>query len=116
MNISDIIALAKQGYKPSDIRDLISIANESEKQPITEPEEKPIDNVDNVDNSVDNSEELEKLKADIEKQKEELAKAQKDLNDTRDALQIAQKANASRDVSENIDDTNTLENIFRDFM
>ena len=29
MNLSDIIALAKQGYKPQDIKELIALADES---------------------------------------------------------------------------------------
>ena len=36
MNLTDIIALAKQGYKPSDIRELIAISNETEKTPEAE--------------------------------------------------------------------------------
>ena len=47
MNIADIIALAKQGYKPSDIKELIAMA-EPEKpidppaqDPTTEPPEGP---------------------------------------------------------------------------
>ena len=32
MNLSDIIALAKQGYKPSDIRELIALGNEQEQK------------------------------------------------------------------------------------
>lgn len=33
MNISDIVALAKQGYKPSDIKELISLASSEEGNP-----------------------------------------------------------------------------------
>lgn len=36
MNLTDIIALAKQGYKPSDIKELLSLA-------ATDPVEKPED-------------------------------------------------------------------------
>ena len=32
MNLSDIIALAKQGYKPADIRELIALGNEQEQK------------------------------------------------------------------------------------
>ena len=39
MNLSDIIALAKQGYKPSDIRELIALGNEQERK--TQPDPKP---------------------------------------------------------------------------
>ena len=45
MNLSDIIALAKQGYKPADIRELIALGNEQEqkqKQPDPQPDPDPI--------------------------------------------------------------------------
>ena len=44
MNLSDIIALAKQGYKPADIRELITLGNEQEKQkqPDPQPDPEPI--------------------------------------------------------------------------
>ena len=38
MKLSDIITLAKQGYKPADIRELISIAEDSEPEPQPEPQ------------------------------------------------------------------------------
>ena len=44
MNLSDIIALAKQGYKPADIRELIALGNEQEqrqKQPDPQPDPGP---------------------------------------------------------------------------
>ena len=41
MNLSDIIALAKQGYKPSDIRELIALGNEQEKQKQPDPQSDP---------------------------------------------------------------------------
>ena len=41
MNLSDIIALAKQGYKPSDIRELIALRNEQEKQKQPDPQSDP---------------------------------------------------------------------------
>lgn len=41
MNLSDIIALAKQGYKPSDIRELIALGNEQEKQKQPDPQPDP---------------------------------------------------------------------------
>lgn len=41
MNLSDIIALAKQGYKPSDIRELIALGNKQEKQKQPDPQPDP---------------------------------------------------------------------------
>ena len=39
MKLTDIIELAKQGYKPADIRELLKI--ETETEPKTEPETEP---------------------------------------------------------------------------
>lgn len=36
MNLSDIVALAKEGYKPSDIRELIDLASSHEDKPSVE--------------------------------------------------------------------------------
>ena len=41
MKLTDIIELAKQGYKPSDIRELLKIETETEPQPQQEQEEQP---------------------------------------------------------------------------
>ena len=41
MNLSDIIALAKHGYKPADIRELIALGNEQEKQKQPDPQPDP---------------------------------------------------------------------------
>lgn len=40
MNLTDIIALAKQGYKPSDIKELLELSAPSAATP-TEPEQDP---------------------------------------------------------------------------
>lgn len=37
MKLTDIIALAKQGYKPADIRELIALADETSTQPAEVP-------------------------------------------------------------------------------
>lgn len=87
MNIADILSLAKQGYKPSDIKELIELANAAEQVPvITETAEPDIETADDPDNKpVDykalyeaQSEELNKLKADNKKANEDLKQAQKD--------------------------------------
>ena len=41
MKLTDIIELAKQGYKPSDIRELLKIETETEPQPQQDPESEP---------------------------------------------------------------------------
>ena len=41
MTLTDIIALAKQGYKPGDIKELIEIAKTAEPEDKTEPPVEP---------------------------------------------------------------------------
>ena len=41
MKLTDIIELAKQGYKPADIRELLKIETETEPQPQQDPEPQP---------------------------------------------------------------------------
>lgn len=74
MTIADIIALAKNGYKPGDIKELIELSkeapadlepNEPTPEPETDPEPQP-----------DFAAEIEKLKAENEKIKADLLAAQ----------------------------------------
>lgn len=88
MNIADILSLAKQGYKPSDIKELIELTNASEQQaPVmpaaAEPETETAEDPDNkpIDYKAlyeAQTEELNKLKADNKKVNEDLKQAQKD--------------------------------------
>ena len=39
MKLTDIIELAKQGYKPADIRELLKIETETEPQPAEDPQQ-----------------------------------------------------------------------------
>ena len=77
MTLTDIIALAKQGYKPGDIKELIEIAKTAEPEDKTEPPvEPPAEPEDKTEPPIDYTAEIEKLKAENEKIKSDLAKAQ----------------------------------------
>ena len=81
MTLTDIIALAKQGYKPGDIKELIEIAKTAEHEDKTEPPVEPAKTEPPVEPAkteppVDYTAEIEKLKAENEKIKSDLAKAQ----------------------------------------
>lgn len=87
MNIADIIALAKQGYKPNDIKELLAIAEVSEQKteapevPAVEPEQTAEDQEKPVDYKIlyeQQQAEIEKLKADNKKVSDDLIQAQKD--------------------------------------
>lgn len=91
LNLTDIVALAKQGYKPNDIKELIELTKEapaeapSEVQPTTEEapaEDKPTeDNQKDGEASsdqLDYKEEVEKLKAQLQETENKLSKLQKE--------------------------------------
>lgn len=77
MKLTDIIALATKGYKPSDIKELIEFANESEKDPESIPAEEQNEPAEEQNEpEIDYRSELEKLKAETEKLKADLQAAQ----------------------------------------
>ena len=91
LNLTDIVALAKQGYKPNDIKELIELTKEApaeaetEVQPTTE--EAPAENKPTEENQkdgeasngqLDYKEEVEKLKAQLQETENKLSKLQKE--------------------------------------
>ena len=100
MTIADIIALAKQGYKPGDIKELIELAKTvpepapEKKEP--EPEKK--------EPEPDYAAEIEKLKQENEKIKTDLAAAQ------------AENRRASNPETKTESDEDVLKDIVLSFM
>ena len=95
MNLMDIIELAKQGYKPSDIKELLNLSvsepvpgegaqkTEEAKPPEVKPEGK--------DAGIDDSTNYKQMYEDMKAKNEELEKTLKD----------AQESNTSKDISGN---------------
>lgn len=112
MNLKDLIALAKQGYTPADIRDLIALSDKAddpaqsqveEAEQKTTPEEAPKEEAEPV-NDAD--------AIDYKKLYEE----EKTKNDQLSAnLQKAQSNNVSMDMSHKTD-SKTDEDILNDFV
>lgn len=104
MTLSDIIALAKQGYKPNDIKELIALGeNEPEAKP--EPENP-----------------AEELPAQSEEEKEPVTQEAVDevdykalYEDTLKKLGDAQKQNINQEIPTDTDDLKDLTNIFKSF-
>lgn len=90
MKLEDIIALARAGYKPSEVKELMELQQElpKEEPPKEEPpkEEPP------------KEDEKDKTISDLQA---ELADTQSKLADTQSKLDIAQKANQRMDQSGN---------------
>ena len=102
MKLEDIIALAKQGYKPADIKELVALADtEPKEQPKEEPKEQPKE-------EPKHSAEVEELKKLILNQTEQLNASQK-------ALEELQKGNTREDLLNSNDKQKTLNDIVRDF-
>lgn len=81
MTIADIIALAKQGYKPGDIRDLIELSKTiPEPEPFNAPAKKPEPEPEPEEKEPepDYTAEIEKLKQENEKIKTDLLAAQEE--------------------------------------
>ena len=107
MTIADIIALAKQGYKPGDIKELIELAKTvpepapEKKEP--EPEKKEPE-PEKKEPEPDYAAEIEKLKQENEKIKTDLAAAQ------------AENRRASNPETKTESDEDVLKDIVLSFM
>ena len=89
MNLTDIVALAKQGYKPADIKELMALAEpQAEPEPEKEPEVKP--------EAVKHENEPDKEPANIYEQK--IADLEAKAKELEFKLAAAQKANISQNV------------------
>ena len=77
MKLTDIIGLAKQGYKPSDIRELLKIETETEpEQPAEDPQQEPEQPAEDPQQEPDYKQlyEEEKAKRQAAARKQEVAK------------------------------------------
>lgn len=92
MKFSDILDLARQGYKPSDIRELLSIDTEPEPEPKPEPEQKPVPDP----------------KPGPEPEPEPEPDYKKLYEDTLKRLEAVQKANQRQPIDDKKDDVNDI--------
>ena len=94
MKLDDIIALAKQGYKPNDIKELIELSKDEPKdEPKDGPKDKPKD--------------------------EPKDEKQKEIDELKEQIKKMQEENARKDNSDNDDlrsDDEKLVDLFRDFI
>lgn len=111
LNITDIVALAKQGYKPNDIKELIELTKEAPEeksedqktQPKPDEPEKPSEDKPKEeekkdgaasDDQLDYKEEVEKLKAQLQETENKLSKLQKENTKRRADNDDDQKSDA----------------------
>lgn len=103
MNLSDIIALAKQGYKPGDIKELIDMAKP---EPVETPE--PVEAPKVIEKEEPQAEEPKAAEPDYKKMYEE----------SQAALKKAQEANRRQPAPEpvKVNEEEQLADIVRSFM
>ena len=110
MKLEDIIALAKQGYKPSDIKELVALAEvETKEGPKEEAKEEAKE-----EQKEEPKEEPEENKKEIEELKNMIAEQTCKLEESQKALLELQKGYTREDVTNNVE-TPTLEDIVRNF-
>ena len=110
MNIADIIALAKQGYKKDDIKELIALAEETEKKPSADPQPEDKPDTSGEKQPTDSGNESAQVKAEpndeILNRIKELEEQNKSLTEQ---LKEAQKQNIDKDHSDQYKQINPME-------
>lgn len=96
MNLADILTLAKQGYKPGDIKELISMAETVEAKP--EPEKEP--------EIKEDPKEPEKAVEDPATEPKESPQPEESakIKELEDKIKELQQANISKDISKQQED------------
>lgn len=119
LNLTDIVALAKQGYKPSDIKELIELtktegpeggADDQEQQPKPDEHEKPSEEGEKKDNKPSDDQPVD--------YKEEVEKLKNQLQETENKLKLLQKENTKQnaDTGDKKSDAEMFAEVAKSFM
>ena len=115
LNFGDIVALAKQGYKPADIKELMSmdIPDETTPPPVQTPEKvntEPTPEPTPAPNDTETPAKATGQPVESEEDKARIAELEKQIKDL-------QSTNQSKDVSGNVQDPQTdIDDFVRSFM
>lgn len=119
MTFSDIMALAKNGYKPGDIKELMALQPDTEQSEQSGADESNQEQSEQSGANESNQEQSEQSNAnEMEALKNQIAELTKKLNDTQSQLKQAQKANTQTNVKKESgqSDTERLNDWARSFM
>lgn len=111
LSILDVVALAKAGYKPGEVKEIMAMANVTEEAPAPAPKESANPEVQKEPENTVASPEPD-YKAMFETQ-------QKQIEELSSKLEAAQKANIATDVSSSqkkVSTSDTINNIFREVL
>lgn len=116
LTIKDIVDLAKAGYKPADVKELIEISkSNSDMSSEGDPEGSP----ENPSKDIDTSIPVTPVKGSPEEDKQEEPDYKALYETTKIELDKAQKMNVRADISsdeDNKSDTDILKDLFKEFM
>lgn len=111
LSLMDVLAFAKAGYKPADVKEIMAMSQATEEAPSPAAE-------DVAKNEVQNEPEVEKPVAeDVPDYKTMYTDLQKQVENLQSKLEAAQKANINTDVSgtqTKVSTSETINNIFRE--
>lgn len=126
MIFSDIIALAKAGYSPADVKELMSLNTDtscdnsaSSEQTVTTHDQSGSGGAeDKKEDPAQDQEKKEPEKKDPEPEikTEEAAMYKMEIDRLKRSLAEAQKNNVTKDLSDKLSDEDKLNNLFRGFM
>ena len=113
MTIGDIVALAKAGYKPADVKELIEMTKEEEKKDIADTS-----NAANDDSS-EPAAEVSPLASAVPDETEDDTDYKALYEQAKKDLATAQKENANKDISsaeDNQSDADIIKDLIKEFM
>ena len=116
-SIMDVVELAKAGYKPGEVKEIIAMANVTEETPESAPKESESTEAKKEPETTPVASPELDYKQMFETQKAQNESMQKQIDELNSKLASAQKTNISSDVSGNhakVSTSETINNIFKD--
>lgn len=110
MNLTDIIQLAKQGYKPADIKELIALST-----PVDEPASEPATEVQEVQ-ATEDKKEAEPPTDNSDDYKKIIEEMTEKLKATEEKLNKLQHENVRRNIADTPEDKRSDVDVFNDAM
>lgn len=117
MNLSDIVALAKQGYKPSDIKELLDMVSSKEEKP-TEENKVQEEKTEQHEDGKEQPNEAPKNSTEDSSEKANVIDYKKKIAELEEKVKSLQNANVHKDNSDSKQesDEDILNDITRSFM
>lgn len=121
MTITDIIALAKQGYKPSDIKELISMTQaepsvESEADNTTETKTEEVVEAVVEEIEADRDSSRSSVNTKVADPQPSIDEMKLQIQQLKEDLKKAQQVNVSQTTTQTSSNEDDLKELFRDFM